>query len=435
MAARIRSSRSSWALRFCTVRTFGISPKSMRRSTNRAPPKRSPTSTNSCCAPAPGSRTRPHGLRLSPRRERRLPRSAAPSSARLPRSSRTSCAFALKNASAMREPSFWWSEGSLASALLAPLAAVYGIVAQWRLGRAGWRAGVPVICVGNLTVGGAGKTPAALALARMLAKAGERPVFLSRGYGGALAGPLVVDPARHRAPEVGDEPLLLARTAPTIVARDRVKGAGIADDASVIVMDDGFHNPSLVKDFSLLVVDARRGIGNGRVIPAGPLRAPVDAQLARAHALVMVGRSAPDCAIAEMARARDIPVLRASLRADAAVIAALAGRRVLAFAGIGDPQKFFATLTEAGVALAATRSFADHHRYTGHEAAALCEEAERDGLVLVTTEKDLARLSGEEQALYARARGLPVTLVFEDAAGFESLLLERLAAARKPRGA
>src|SRR5215813_4926614 len=236
----------------------------MRRSTNRAPPKRSPTSTNSCCAPAPGSRTRPHGLRLSPRRERRLPRSAAPSSARLPRSSRTSCAFALKNASAMREPSFWWSEGSFASALLAPLAAVYGIVAQWRLGRAGWRAGVPVICVGNLTVGGAGKTPTALALARV------------------LAGPLLVDPARHRAREVGDEPLLLARTAPTIVARDRVKGAGIAGDASVIVMDDGFHNPSLVKDFSVLVVHGRHGIGNGRLIPAGPLRAPLDAQLARA---------------------------------------------------------------------------------------------------------------------------------------------------------
>jgi tetraacyldisaccharide 4'-kinase len=335
----------------------------------------------------------------------------------------------------MREPAFWWREGSLASALLAPVATVYGAIATWRLARPGRRPGIPVVCIGNLTVGGAGKTPTALTVARMLEKAGERPVFLSRGYGGTRAGPLVVDPARHRARDVGDEPLMLARTAPTIVARDRVKGAGIADDASVIVMDDGFHNPSLVKDFSLLVVDARRGIGNGRVIPAGPLRAPVDAQLARAHALVMVGRSAPDCAIAEMARARDIPVLRASLRADAAVIAALAGHRVLAFAGIGDPQKFFATLTEAGVALAATRSFADHHRYTGREAAALCEEAERDGLALVTTEKDLARLSGEEQPLSARARALPVTLVFEDAAGFESLLLERLAAARKPRGA
>jgi tetraacyldisaccharide 4'-kinase len=335
----------------------------------------------------------------------------------------------------MREPAFWWREGSLASALLAPVAAVYGAIATWRLARGGRRPGIPVVCIGNLTVGGAGKTPAALTVARMLAKAGERPVFLSRGYGGALAGPLLVDPARHRARDVGDEPLLLARTAPTIVARDRVKGAGIAAGASVIVMDDGFHNPSLVKDFSLLVVDARRGIGNGRVIPAGPLRAPVDAQLSRAHALVMVGRSAPDCTIAEMARERDIPVLWASLRADTAFIAALAGRRVLAFAAIGDPQKFFATLTEAGVALAATRSFADHHRYTRREAAALCEEAERGGLALVTTEKDLARLSGEEQPLSARARALPVTLVFEDAAGFESLLLERLAAARTPRGA
>jgi tetraacyldisaccharide 4'-kinase len=335
----------------------------------------------------------------------------------------------------MREPAFWWREGSLASALLAPVATVYGAIATWRLARPGRRPGIPVVCIGNLTVGGAGKTPTALTVARMLAKAGERPAFLSRGYGGALAGPLVVDPARHRASEVGDEPLLLARTAPTIVARDRVKGAGIAAGASVIVMDDGFHNPSLVKDFSVLVVDARRGIGNGRVIPAGPLRAPVDAQLSRAHALVVVGRSVGDCAIAEMARERDIPVLRASLRADTAFVAGLAGRRVLAFAGIADPPKFFATLAEAGVAVAATRSFADHHRYTGREAAALCEEAERDGLALVTTEKDLARLSGEEQPLSARARALPVTLVFEDAAGFESLLRERLAAARTPRGA
>ena len=335
----------------------------------------------------------------------------------------------------MREPAFWWREGSHASALLTPLVTVYAAIATWRLARPGWRPGIPVVCIGNLTVGGAGKTPTALTVARMLARAGERPVFLSRGYGGALAGPLVVDPARHRAREVGDEPLLLARTAPTIVARDRIKGAGIAGGASVIVMDDGFHNPSLAKDFSVLVVDARRGIGNGRVIPAGPLRAPLDAQLARAHALVVVGNSARGCAVAEMARDRDIPVLRASLRADTAFIAGLAGRRVLAFAGIGDPQKFFATLAEAGVALATTRSFADHHRYTHPEATALCEEAERDGLALVTTEKDLARLSGEEQPLSARARALPVTLVFEDEARFESLLLERLAAARTPRDA
>jgi tetraacyldisaccharide 4'-kinase len=331
----------------------------------------------------------------------------------------------------MREPAFWWGEPSLVSALLAPLAAAYGAVAQARLEGRGRRAGVPVICIGNPTVGGAGKTPTALAVARMLAD--ERPVFLSRGYGGALAGPVVVDPSRHRAREVGDEPLLLARTAPAIVARNRVKGAGFAAGASVIVMDDGFHNPSLAKDFSVLVVDARRGIGNGRVIPAGPLRAPVDAQLTRAQALVVVGTSSRGLAIAERARTRRIPVFQAHLRPDAGFIAELAGRRVLAFAGIGDPEKFFATLAEAGIAPAGTRSFPDHHRYTPAEAGALCNEAERDGLVLVTTEKDLARLSGEDQLkqLAGRAKALPVTLAFQDETLFKSLLLEKVAAARR----
>jgi tetraacyldisaccharide 4'-kinase len=332
----------------------------------------------------------------------------------------------------MREPSFWWGEPSLASAMLAPLAAIYGAVAQARLGARGRRAGAPVVCIGNFTVGGAGKTPTALAVARMLAAAGERPVFLSRGYGGTLAGPVLVDPTRHRVQDVGDEPLLLARMAPTIVARDRVKGAGIAAGASVIVMDDGFHNPSLAKDFSVLVVDARRGIGNGRVIPAGPLRAPLEAQLTRAHALVVVGASPRAAAIAAAARARNIPVLQARLRPDAGFIARLGGGRVLAFAGIGDPEKFFATLADAGVAVAATRSFPDHHRYTRGEAKVLCEEAEREGLVLVTTEKDLARLGGDDEGrqLAAHARALPVTLAFEDEGRFKSLLLERLAAAR-----
>jgi tetraacyldisaccharide 4'-kinase len=235
---------------------------------------------------------------------------------------------------------------------------------------------------------------------------------------------------------VGDEPLLLARMAPTIVARDRVKGAAIAAGASVIVMDDGFHNPSLAKDFSVLVVDARRGIGNGRVIPAGPLRAPLETQLIRAHALAVVGTSPRAAAIAAAARARDMPVLQARLRPDAGFIAGLGGGRVLAFAGIGDPEKFFATLADAGVTVAATRSFPDHHRYTRAEAKALCGEAEREGLVLVTTEKDLARLGGDDEArqLAAHARALPVTLALEDEGRFKSLLLARLAAARRMDG-
>jgi tetraacyldisaccharide 4'-kinase len=236
---------------------------------------------------------------------------------------------------------------------------------------------------------------------------------------------------------VGDEPLLLARAAPTVVARDRVPGARMAmgAGAGVLVMDDGFQNPSLAKDFSVLVVDARRGIGNGRVIPAGPLRAPLAAQLAHAHALIMVGTSSRVSDLVADARARGIPVFSARLAPDAGAIAALGGSRVLAFAGIGDPDKFFLTLTDGGIAVAATRSFPDHHRYTGLQAQALCDEADRDALVLVTTEKDLARLGGDEEVaqLAARARVLPVTLAFEDETGFRSLLLERLARARAQR--
>ena len=210
--------------------------------------------------------------------------------------------------------------------------------------------------------------------------------------------------------------------------------AALAAGAGVIVMDDGFQNPSLVKDFSVLVVDARRGIGNGRIIPAGPLRAPLDAQLDRAQALIVVG--AGDAAsIADEARKRALPVFNARLAPDPAFIAALGGKRVLAFAGIGDPEKFFATLREAGAAVAATRSFDDHHRYTRTDADALCRDAERAGLVLVTTEKDLARMQGDRDTaiLAERSRALPVTLVFDDDAGFRTLLRNEIARARAPR--
>jgi tetraacyldisaccharide 4'-kinase len=330
----------------------------------------------------------------------------------------------------MREPSFWWRKPQTAARVLEPLAAIYGAVAARRLSRRGRRLAAPVVCIGSLTVGGSGKTPTALAVARMLAAAGERPVFLSRGYGGILAGPLQIDPARHRAIEVGDESLLLASAAPTIVARDRVKGGGmaLAVGASVIVMDDGFQNPGLAKDFSVLTVDARRGIGNGLVIPAGPLRAPLDTQLAHADALVVVGGQSQ---IEADARACNIPIFRARLQPHADIARALAGRRVLAFAGIGDPDKFFATLTDAGIVVAAKRRFPDHHRYAPAQARSLCNDADREGLLLVTTEKDLARLRGEDEAasLAAQAQALPVAVIFEDDAGFQRLLVERLASA------
>lgn len=332
----------------------------------------------------------------------------------------------------MREPAFWWGGGGLAPGLLAPLAALYGTIAARRMARAGTAAGVPVVCIGNPTVGGAGKTPLALAVVRLLAAAGEQPALLSRGYGGHLPGPLQVDPQRHRAAEVGDESLLLAGAAPTFVARERVAGAAaaVAAGAGVVVMDDGFQNPSLRKDFSILVLDGRRGVGNGKVIPAGPLRAPLDIQLARADAIVVVGEGITTMPAGIVSRG--IPVFRAALAPDSGRVAALGGARIFAFAGIGDPEKFFVTLRDAGIAVAATRSFPDHHRYTKAEAAELCDRADREGLILVTTEKDLARMRGNEALvpLAIRAHGFPVTLVLGDTTGFEVLLLEKIGQAR-----
>jgi tetraacyldisaccharide 4'-kinase len=328
----------------------------------------------------------------------------------------------------MREPSFWWRQAGLAAGLLAPAAAVYGAVAARRMAGAGVRAGLPVLCVGNFTLGGAGKTPAVIWLAKILHDAGELPFCLSRGYGGSLAGPTAVNVREHRAAQVGDEALLLARVAPTIVARDRAAGAkaAAAAGASVVIMDDGLQNASIAKDFTLAVVDGRRGIGNARVFPAGPLRAPLEAQIARSDAVLVIGE--PTGARDAMAAARRLPLLHGRLVPDAATVSALAKRRVLAFAGIGDPEKFFATVQAAGIAIALQKSFADHHRYTAEEAAELVMRAEHDGLTLLTTEKDRARIAGEPglTALATRARVLPVTLVVKEADELRRLVLAKV---------
>jgi tetraacyldisaccharide 4'-kinase len=320
----------------------------------------------------------------------------------------------------MQAPGFWWRKSGAAAALLSPIAAIYGAVAGRRLAQSGARAGVPVICIGNPTVGGAGKTPTAIAVARLLIGAGEHPAFLTRGFGGRLAGPVLVETS-HTANDVGDEPLLLWRVAPTVVSRDRVAGArhAIAAGATVIVMDDGFQNPALAKDLSILVIDGARGIGNGHVIPAGPLRAPLALQLERAHAVLIVGEG--DGAMP----ATKLPTFRARLQPDSAAIASLKGRRVLAFAGIGDPQKFFATLAAAGINAQIQRGFADHHRYRADEATALLAEAERRDLALVTTEKDLARMQGDPSlaALAARVHVLPVELIVSEQDKFRQLVL------------
>ncbi|HXZ22885.1 MAG TPA: tetraacyldisaccharide 4'-kinase [Pseudolabrys sp.] len=329
----------------------------------------------------------------------------------------------------MREPAFWWRNPGLAAALLNPLGLAYGALAARRMTKKGTQAGVPVLCVGNFTVGGAGKTPTAMMLARMLADAGERPFCLSRGYGGNTVGPKLVD-VHDLAAEVGDEALLLARVAPTIVTRDRVAGAKLAraQGASVIVLDDGLQNPSLAKDFRLAVVDARRGIGNGCTFPAGPLRAPLATQLACVDTLLVVGEGAAADNIAMQARGRGLRIFRGRLVPDPAAAATLKGRNVLAFAGIGDPEKFFATAAAAGIAIKVRRSFPDHYRYTAEDAGELVMQGEREGLTLLTTEKDRARMTGEEvlTALATRAHTLPVTMVLEQSDELRALVISKL---------
>jgi tetraacyldisaccharide 4'-kinase len=323
------------------------------------------------------------------------------------------------------------------SLLLSPLAAIYGAVAAHRLQREGFDAGIPVFCVGNYHVGGAGKTPTVLALVKLLRDLGETPVVLSRGYGGRLRGPVMVEPGRHLAVDVGDEPLMLARTVPVAVARERLDGLALAKSqgATVIVMDDGFQNPAIAKDASLIVIDAHRGLGNSCVFPAGPLRAPLPPQIERTDALIVVGEGSAAEAVAAKIAARDKPVLTAQLKADDAALSSLRGQRVLAFAGIGDPERFFRTLRSNGVEVVGQRAFADHHPFTQGEVEALVAEAKRDALKLVTTEKDLARL-GVGGELPPWAQGIvafPVKLEFDSAIKLRRFVSERLFRARDPK--
>jgi tetraacyldisaccharide 4'-kinase len=337
----------------------------------------------------------------------------------------------------MREPAFWHRPSSWKSHLLRPLGALYGAVAARRLRQKSFDAGVPVLCVGNYHLGGAGKTPTVLALAKILRELGETPVVLSRGYGGRLRGPVMVDPARHTAADVGDEPSMMAAHLPIAVARDRIDGVALARSqrASVILMDDGFQNPAIAKDASLIVIDSDRGIGNGKVFPAGPLRAPLPPQLARTDALIVVGEGTASQAIVAEIAARGGQIFRAHIEPDASSLARLAGKRVLAFAGIGDPQRFFRTLRVSGIAVVNECAFADHHPYSPDEIAALIANAKRDALILVTTEKDLARLkSGPSLPAFAQdIVPFAVTLEFDDVARVRKFLSERLFKAREKK--
>lgn len=323
----------------------------------------------------------------------------------------------------MRAPDFWRRDGPIPR-LLSPVSAIWRCAAARRLRAASpARAGVPVVCIGNLVAGGAGKTPVALSVAAVLAARGMTPHFLSRGYGGTDAGPLCVDPDAHDAARVGDEPLLLAAQAPTWVARDRIAGAKAAVDAGadILVMDDGFQDPALHKTVSLVVVDGAYGFGNGRVMPAGPLREPLEAGLARAQAAAIVGE---DRAGAARAIGGRVPVLAARF-VPVAGADAISGRRVVAFAGIGRPAKFFETLAGMGCEIVEAHAFADHHPYRAEEAMRLVDRAAEAGAIPVTTEKDAVRLPPDARRMVEVLR---VTLEWRNTAALARVLAPVLTA-------
>lgn len=315
----------------------------------------------------------------------------------------------------MRQPDFWRRDNvraRLTSAILAPLGWIYGASVAYRARHARpFRSRAKVVCVGNLTAGGTGKTPVALEIARILLARGVRTVFLTRGYGGRVRGPRFVT-AGDRSSDVGDEPLLLAALAPVIVSRDRAAGAKLADENGfdVIVMDDGHQNFALVKDLSLVVVAAGTEVASHRMLPAGPWREPIAQGLKRADAVILHGGGTwPVETSVPFVESRLIPIDAASW----------SDKRVIAFAGIANPERFFALLRELGAKVVEARAFADHHAYSQTEVAHLKSRASAENAVLVTTEKDFVRLSALEHGGIGQLR---VRAEFKQLESIEHLL-------------
>jgi tetraacyldisaccharide 4'-kinase len=315
-------------------------------------------------------------------------------------------------------PPFWWEKPDWRAWALWPVAAIYGAVARKRLLNAPReKVDAPVLCVGNLTVGGSGKTPVAIALAHQAVAMGLKPGILSRGHGGSVAGdPHLVDAHHDIARHVGDEPLLLARAAPVAVSADRAAGARLLIDVgcNFLIMDDGFQSARVHIDHALIVVDARRGIGNGYTIPAGPMRAALVDQMRHADGVLKVGEGhGADVVLRQAARAGR-PFHEAWTRP--APPDGIAGKRCLAFAGIGEPQKFFDTVAAVGGTVEIARSFGDHHFYSDFDAQDLLETADAHGLEIVTTAKDAVRLDHASEVLSTlrkRARIIEIETVFE----------------------
>jgi tetraacyldisaccharide 4'-kinase len=329
----------------------------------------------------------------------------------------------------MEAPEFWYPEEGESPQRLLPLFRLASVAYDFGGRLRHWctkarRVPAAVFCVGNLVAGGVGKTPIALALAERLQAKGRKVYFLTRGYGGSERGPLAVDPGGHDATMVGDEALLLAARAPTVVARQRAAGAllACAGGADAIVMDDGFQNPSLKKDLSLVVVDSDTGFGNGHVIPAGPLREPIARGLKRAHGLVLMGPGPPPKALYEHLK---LPIFRARLEADLAAGESLRGTTVVAFAGIGRPAKFFSMLSALGCVILRAEGFPDHHPYSTDELARLKGYARATRARLVTTAKDFVRIPlPQRQGIEC----VPVRAVFLDEGALDRLIEQTLLA-------
>ncbi|EFO34488.1 tetraacyldisaccharide 4'-kinase [Roseibium sp. TrichSKD4] len=332
----------------------------------------------------------------------------------------------------MKAPDFWWSSSTtLSAALLSPVSWIYGWISARKMhSKPKGESRLPVVCIGNFVVGGTGKTPFSLMLAELLKNEGLRPGFLLRGYGGSEQGPLLINPDDHVARQVGDEALMLARSGPTIISSDRVAGSRFAEkqEIDVLLMDDGFQNPALKKDLSFVLVDAAYGLGNGKCLPSGPLRAPMSAQIVATDVLVVVGEGQQAEPAIKLASRKGIPIIYARL--EPGYVDDLKNGSLYAFAGIGRPEKFYDTLRALKLDVAETLSFPDHHEFSEAEAQKLLELSEQRHLQLVTTEKDMVRIETARPEIFrwlaTRTEVLPVYMRVPDGERLSHIVQERI---------